>query len=48
MKTISKTCKTMKEAEVYQNAFYKMYHYVELVSFPMYDECGIYVWKVCK
>ena len=48
METISKTCKTMKEAVAHQNRFYKMYYFVDLISFPMYGECGEYVWKVCK
>lgn len=46
MKTITKTYKTLKQAESYQNRLYNKYNTVRLVSFPRFSEEGVYVWQV--
>ena len=46
MKQITKYFKTMKQAERYQNALYKKYNHVELISFPIYWESGAYIWEI--
>jgi hypothetical protein len=46
MKTISKQCKTLKQAERYQNRLYEKYQRVRLVKFPWFTEKGSYVWEV--
>jgi len=46
MKTITKMCKTLKQAEVYQNRLYNKYEHVRLVRSPCFTEEGIYQWIV--
>lgn len=46
MKTITKTYKTLKAAERYQNILYNKYSHVHLVQFPRFEEAGEYVWEV--
>jgi hypothetical protein len=46
MKTITKSFKTMRQAEQYQGRLYDKYSGVKLVSFPRFDEAGQYVWQV--
>jgi hypothetical protein len=46
MKRITKTYKTLKQAERYQNRLYNKYNSVQLVSFPRFSEDGEYVWEV--
>jgi hypothetical protein len=41
---ITKTYKTLKLAERYQNRLYNKYNSVQLVSFPRFSEEGQYVW----
>lgn len=45
-KQLTKKCKTMKEAERYQNRLYKKYNLVQLVVFPRFSEEGDYIWVV--
>jgi hypothetical protein len=46
MKTITKNCKTLKQAEQHQNRLYNKYDYVRLVRSPRFSEDGIYAWEV--
>lgn len=46
--TITKTCKTLKQAERYQNYLYNRYDTVRLVRGPKFAEEGVYVWEVVK
>lgn len=46
MKTISKVCRTLKQAERYQNRLYNQYESVRLVSAPRFSQGGVYVWEV--
>ncbi len=46
MKTITKLCRTLKQAEQYQNRLYNQYDSVQLVKFPRFTEAGLYEWHV--
>lgn len=46
MQTIAKYCKTLKQAEKYQNSLYNKYPYVRLISFPLFSEEGLYEWHI--
>ena len=46
MITIRKTFKTMKQAENYQQKLYNKYNRVKLVTNPLYQESGLYIWVV--
>lgn len=46
MQTISKRCKTIKQAEKYQNELYKKYPYVRLITSPLWSEEGLYIWEI--
>ena len=48
MKTITKTYKTLKQAERYQNRLYNKYGTVRLVKWPRFTEEGVYVWEVAE
>lgn len=48
MKHISKYCATLKQAEKHQNKLYDQYYSVKLVSFPITNEAGLYIWKVSE
>lgn len=43
-KYISKKYNTLKQAENYQNRLYTKYNRVELISYPMFCEYGVYTW----
>ncbi len=43
---ISKTFKTLKAAERYQNRLYDEYESVRLVACPFSGDAGVYVWEV--
>lgn len=46
MKTITKHCTTLKQAERYQNKLYDQYNSVQLVRAPLFSEEGTYQWQV--
>jgi hypothetical protein len=46
VKTITKTYKTLKQAERYQNSLYNKYDHVRLIRSPMFSEEGVYAWEV--
>lgn len=43
---ISKYCKSLKDAEKFQNKLYNSYNNVKLIDFPKFSEGGIYEWNV--
>jgi hypothetical protein len=43
---ISKTFKTIKQAEKFQNSLYNRFNYVALTSSPIWSEEGVYTWDV--
>lgn len=43
MKTKVKRCKTLKEAENFQNSLYNEYDHVKLVGWPRFSENGLYI-----
>lgn len=43
---ISKTFKTLKQAEFFQNNLYAEHDSVKLIRSPMFSESGIYQWEV--
>lgn len=45
-KRIEKYCLTIKQAERYQNSLYNKHNSVQLVTFPLFSENGLYVWQV--
>jgi hypothetical protein len=47
-KTISKTFKTPRQAESYQNRLYERFDSVKLLRSPMFSEEGAYTWQVDK
>lgn len=46
MQTISKRFKTIKQAEKYQNSLYSKFPYVQLITFPVWSEEGLYIWEI--
>jgi hypothetical protein len=46
LKRITKTFKSLKEAENYQNKLYNKYNHVKLVYSPKIGESGNYTWEV--
>lgn len=46
MQKLSKECKTLKQAERYQNQLYTKYDYVKLIQWPRFGEKGNYIWEV--
>lgn len=46
MKFISKDFRSIRDAEKYLNFLYNLHNKVELISFPMFSECGKYTFKV--
>ncbi len=44
--TITKDCKTLRQAERYQNLLYNKYNSVRLIHSPRFTEAGIYRWEV--
>lgn len=46
MNTITKVCKSIKDAERFQNSLYSKYETVKLIQFPVTNENGTYVWHV--
>ena len=46
MNTITKVCKSIKDAERFQNSLYSKYETVKLIQFPVTNENGTYVWYV--
>lgn len=44
---VSKRCKTLKQAERYQNMLYAKYGTVRLTRWPDWSESGVYEWYVC-
>jgi len=45
-KAIYRLCHTLDEAERFQFRLYSKYDSVQLVKAPMFDEFGIYSWRV--
>ena len=45
---IRKFCKTLDQAERYQDKLYDQYPVVQLISSPLFEESGYYIWKVSK
>jgi hypothetical protein len=43
---ISRTFKTLAQAERFQDKLYEKYNSVKLVRFPMFTEEGLYIWQV--
>ncbi len=46
MKTVTKTLKTLRQAEKQQDKLYGKYEYVRLVKSPRFQESGVYAWQV--
>lgn len=46
MKRITKTFKTLSQAEAYQNRLCNQYNLVHLIQAPFFSEAGLYVWEV--
>lgn len=45
-KTVTKTCKTLLDAEQQQDKLYGEYDSVQLISSPRFSENGRYIWEV--
>jgi len=45
MKQIRKSFRSAKQAEKYQNALYKHYKHVKLITWPLIGEKGTYRWE---
>jgi len=45
---IRKSCRSLKQAENWQNKFYGMYNHVRLITSPPFGEKGIYRWEVSQ
>ena len=45
---ISRTLKTVQQANRYQWKLYQQWDSVQLVSFPVFSESGQYVWAVAN
>lgn len=46
MKTITRYCTTIGDAETFQDWLYAKYSTVRLMSFPRFQESGHYTWEV--
>jgi len=46
METISKRFNSIKQAERYQNKLYNTFNYVQLISYPVWSEDGLYIWEI--
>jgi hypothetical protein len=46
MKTITKHFDTMKQAERFLNKLYSQFDFVNLISYPVFSESGIYTFQI--